>query len=52
MFTPSNVMLPVILHSGTKSFILFKDLSTVDFPQPEGPINAVISLGGTLKLHF
>lgn len=26
----------------TRSFIRFKHLSRVDFPQPEGPINAVM----------
>ena len=27
---------------GIKSFILFRDLRTVDLPQPEGPIREVI----------
>ena len=33
---------PSIFTIGIKSFILFIHLKNVDFPQPDGPINAVI----------
>ena len=42
MLTSSKSTSPVILHPSTKSFIRLSDLSKVDFPQPEGPIKAVI----------
>ena len=31
---------------GTRSFILLKHLSSVDFPHPEGPISATTRLRG------
>ena len=36
-------MSPVIRQPSTRSFIRFRLLRNVDLPQPEGPINAVIS---------
>ena len=35
-----------VLEALSRSFIRFKDFSNVDFPHPEGPINAVISFSG------
>ena len=44
ILTPSRVIFPLILHVSIKSFILLKHLNRVDFPHPDGPINAVTSL--------
>ena len=33
----------MILQPSTRSFIRFRLFKNVDFPQPEGPMNAVIS---------
>lgn len=40
-----NFTAPVIRQPSTRSFIRFKDFSSVLLPQPEGPMNAVISFG-------
>jgi hypothetical protein len=42
MFFPSMRISPVIRTPSIKSFILFRQRSKVDFPQPEGPIKAVM----------
>ena len=39
-------MLPVILTSGIRSFIRLRDFKNVDFPQPEGPMSAVMACSG------
>ena len=52
MSSPSNVTFPVILQPSTRSFILFNDFNNVDFPHPDGPINAVISFWGRSRLIF
>src|SRR5262245_34917790 len=41
MSSPLTLIVPVILTLSIRSFIRFKQRSSVDLPQPEGPINAV-----------
>ena len=48
--SPSRRTFPVILQPATKSFILLSVFMNVDLPQPDGPINAVISFSLILRL--
>ena len=50
--TPSMSISPVILQSGMRSFMRLSDFKKVDLPQPEGPINAVISFSRISILMF
>ena len=42
-------MFPSTLQPSIVSFILLKHLKNVDLPQPEGPINDIISLEPTSR---
>ena len=48
----SNVTSPVMRQFFTKSFIRLRLFSKVDFPHPDGPMKAVISLLAISKLMF
>ena len=48
--SPVQQHLAVNRQSSTKSFMRFKVFSSVDLPQPEGPMKAVISFSGMLIL--
>src|SRR5918995_7535731 len=50
MSMPSKIACPFALASGVISCILFKHLIRVVFPQPEGPIKAVIRFGFISRL--
>jgi hypothetical protein len=43
MSCPWNEIRPSTRAPTTRSFMRFRDRSTVDLPQPDGPISAVIS---------
>ena len=46
MFLPSRNIFPVAFCAGYSSYIRFIVRSSVDFPQPDGPMNAVTFLSG------
>src|SRR5204863_651082 len=46
MLAPSKRIVPAVLTPSTRSFILLKQRKSVDLPQPEGPMNAVIFFSG------
>src|SRR5512137_287825 len=46
MSAPSNVIVPVIFTWSIRSFSRLKQRSSVDLPQPEGPIRAVTRFFG------
>ena len=50
MSSPSSSTLPSTRAPGITSCIRFSDRSTVDLPQPDGPMNAVTLRGGTERL--
>ena len=41
---------PVMRQPSTRSFMRLRDFSSVDFPQPDGPMNAVILFSGISRL--
>ena len=45
----SKTIFPSTLQPSIVSFILLKHLKNVDLPQPEGPINDIISLEPTSR---
>jgi hypothetical protein len=47
MSSPSNCTVPSTRAPGATSCMRFSDRSTVDLPQPDGPMNAVTLRGGT-----
>ena len=49
---PSRRISPSMRQPSTRSFIRLMDLRSVDFPHPEGPINAVILCSSISKVHI